>query len=123
MVSLGLGCKSFKGDTILAKISFPDELQTVGENVFADNTVLARIEYCGKLTSFPIAAICPPERLAAIAAKEKAASDKAAADLLAKQKPATTAPVTKITITCIKGKVNKKVTALKPTCPKGYKKR
>jgi hypothetical protein len=29
----------------------------------------------------------------------------------------------KITITCIKGKVTKKVTGIKPTCPKGYKKK
>ena len=28
-----------------------------------------------------------------------------------------------ITITCIKGKVTKKVTAVKPTCPAGYKKK
>jgi hypothetical protein len=29
----------------------------------------------------------------------------------------------KITITCIKGKTTKKVTALKPKCPTGYKKK
>jgi hypothetical protein len=29
----------------------------------------------------------------------------------------------KITITCIKGKTIKKVTAVKPKCPKGYKKK
>ncbi|MEY4959419.1 MAG: hypothetical protein RL271_793, partial [Actinomycetota bacterium] len=35
----------------------------------------------------------------------------------------TAAPVTKkTTITCVKGKLVKKVTALKPVCPKGYKK-
>ena len=31
--------------------------------------------------------------------------------------------VKKITITCIKGKTSKKVTAVKPTCPTGYKKK
>ena len=35
----------------------------------------------------------------------------------------TTAPVKKTTISCIKGKVVKKVTAVKPVCPKGYKKK
>jgi hypothetical protein len=30
---------------------------------------------------------------------------------------------TKVTITCVKGKTSKKVTALKPTCPAGYKKK
>jgi hypothetical protein len=29
----------------------------------------------------------------------------------------------KITITCTKGKTTKKVTAIKPTCPTGYKKK
>jgi hypothetical protein len=31
--------------------------------------------------------------------------------------------VKKITITCIKGKTSKKVTAVKPKCPKGYKRK
>jgi hypothetical protein len=31
--------------------------------------------------------------------------------------------VKKTTITCIKGKVTKKVTAVKPVCPAGYKKK
>ena len=36
----------------------------------------------------------------------------------------TAAPLAKkITITCVKGKLVKKVTAVKPVCPKGYKKR
>ena len=29
----------------------------------------------------------------------------------------------KVTITCIKGKLTKKVTAFKPKCPAGYKKK
>ena len=35
----------------------------------------------------------------------------------------TVAPIKKITITCVKGKVVKKVTAVKPVCPTGYKKK
>ena len=31
--------------------------------------------------------------------------------------------VKKVTITCIKGKTNKKVTAVKPKCPTGFKKK
>ena len=34
-----------------------------------------------------------------------------------------TAVVKKITITCVKGKLIKKVTAIKPTCPSGYKRK
>jgi hypothetical protein len=49
---------------------------------------------------------------------------KAAADLKAKQEAdAKAAALKKTTITCLKGKLVKKVTAVKPVCPKGYKKK
>lgn len=78
------------------------------------------------------------ERLALIAADKaakelkakqevdaKAAADKAAAELKAKQEADARATATpkKVTITCVKGKATKKVTAVKPLCPKGYKKK
>ena len=59
-------------------------------------------------------------------AEAKAAADKAAADLLAQQKAAAiakAAALKKTTITCIKGKLTKKVTAVKPVCPAGYTKK
>ena len=53
-----------------------------------------------------------------------AAEAKATAELKAKQEAeAKAAALKKTTITCIKGKLVKKVTAIKPVCPKGYKKR
>ena len=69
------------------------------------------------------------------AAAEKAAADKAAADKAAADKiiqdakleaakiiaDAKAAAIKKITITCVKGKLTKKVTAVKPKCPSGYK--
>jgi hypothetical protein len=57
------------------------------------------------------------------AAADKAAADKAAADKAAADKAAAdkAAAVKKRTITCLKGKVIKKVTAIKPKCPSGYK--
>jgi membrane protein involved in colicin uptake len=54
------------------------------------------------------------------AAADKAAADKAAADKAAADKAASTK---KTTITCIKGKLTKKVTAVNPKCPAGYKKK
>ena len=74
------------------------------------------------------------------AAADKAAADKAAADvraaaakLLADAKAEAAAILAaaqvkvaaqkKITITCVKGKLTKKVTAVKPVCPAGYKKK
>ena len=59
----------------------------------------------------------------------KAAADKVAADLKAKQEAEAKAAADKvaaskkITITCVKGKIIKKVTAAKPTCPTGFKKK
>ena len=49
------------------------------------------------------------------AAADKAAADKAAANKIAASK--------KITITCVKGKLSKKVTVVKAVCPAGYKKK
>ena len=57
---------------------------------------------------------------AAKAADAKAAADKAAADKAAADKAAA---VKKLTITCVKGKLTKKVTAVKPVCPSGFKKK
>jgi hypothetical protein len=51
-------------------------------------------------------------------AEARVAADKLAADKLAASKLVS---IKKTTITCIKGKVTKKVTAVKPVCPKGYK--
>jgi hypothetical protein len=77
-------------------------------------------------------------------ADAKAAADKAAAELKVKQEAdakaaaelkakqdadakaaanKAAAATKKTTITCVKGKLTKKVTAVKPVCPKGYKKK
>ena len=63
-------------------------------------------------------------------AEAKLAADKIAADLKEKQDAEAKAAADKAaaaskktTITCVKGKFTKKVTAVKPVCPKGYKKK
>ncbi len=64
-------------------------------------------------------------------AEAKAAAEKSAAELKAKQEAeakaaaekAAAAVKRKTTINCIKGKIIKKVTGVKPQCPKGYKKK
>lgn len=58
----------------------------------------------------------------------RAAADKAAAELKAKQEAeaaalAAAAKSRKTTITCVKGKLTKKVTGVNPKCPKGYKRK
>jgi hypothetical protein len=59
------------------------------------------------------------------AAAEKLISDAKAeaARILAEANAQAKAATKKTTITCIKGKLTKKVTAVKPVCPKGYKKK
>jgi hypothetical protein len=57
---------------------------------------------------------------------DKAVVEKAAVALKAKleaeaKAKAKAAALKKTTITCVKGKLTKKVTAVKPVCPKGYK--
>jgi hypothetical protein len=54
---------------------------------------------------------------------EAAAAAKVAADLKAKQNSAKVSQRKKVTITCVKGKLTKKVTAFNPKCPSGYKKK
>jgi membrane protein involved in colicin uptake len=53
-------------------------------------------------------------------AEAKAAADQLAAEKLAAAKAAS---LKKITITCIKGNLTKKVTSISPKCPTGYKKK
>ena len=60
---------------------------------------------------------------AELKAKQEAEA-KAAAELKAKQEAeAKAAALKKTTITCLKGKLVKKISAVKPVCPKGYKKK
>jgi hypothetical protein len=54
----------------------------------------------------------------------KQEADRLAVELKAKQEAdAKAAAMKKTTITCVKGKTTKKVTAVKPKCPSGYKKK
>jgi hypothetical protein len=57
-------------------------------------------------------------------ADAKAAAERVAAELKAKQEVSAKEAATKrTTIVCIKGKLTKKVTAVKPVCPAGYRKK
>ena len=57
-------------------------------------------------------------------AEAKAAAElKAKQDADAKAAAAKVAASKKFTITCVQGRLTKKVTAVKPVCPKGYKKK
>jgi membrane protein involved in colicin uptake len=62
--------------------------------------------------------------IAKFEAELKAKQEAEDAELKAKQEAeAKAAALKKTTITCVKGKLTKKVTAVKPKCPTGYKKK
>jgi hypothetical protein len=64
------------------------------------------------------------ERIKAELTAKQDADAKATADLQAKQEAdMTAAALKKKTISCVKGKLVKKVKAVKPVCPKGYRKK
>ena len=96
------------------------------------NIQLTRSEYSNPdffIKRFVLVSKAEEEAKAKAAAELKAkqeAEANAAAELKAKQeadaKAASIAAANKkTTITCVKGKLNKKVTAVKPRCPNGYK--
>ena len=98
------------------------------------NIQLTRSEYSNPdffIKRFVLVSKAEEEAKAKAAAELKAkqeAEAKAAAELKAKQEAdakaaAIAAANKKTTITCIKGKLTKKVTAAKPKCPAGYKKK
>jgi hypothetical protein len=67
-----------------------------------------------------IAQAAADELIAETKAMQEAAA-KTAVELKAKQEAAVKAAGKRITITCTKGKLTRKVTAVKPKCPTGYK--
>ncbi len=118
---------AFARISTLTTVLLSENLKFLGVNVFEENRSLTRIEYCGNLTGVPVTPVCPSKAAAdaQAAADAKAAADKIiqdakleAARILAAAKAAASK---KTTITCFNGKLTKKVTAVKPKCPFGYK--
>lgn len=128
-----LECGVFSGITTLSSVSLPasvTRMTSVGngcESPFERNFALTKIEYCGtnKLEFLPIAPTCSPERKAL----DQAIINEAKAKIQVNTKQNAEAKVKakvliqKTTITCIKGKLTRKVTAINPKCPAGYKKK
>ena len=78
----------------------------------------------GKVLAAELKAKQDAEAKAAIELKAKQdAEAKAAIELKAKQDAEAKAAIKKTSITCLKGKLTKKITAVKPQCPKGFKKK
>jgi len=88
-----------------------------------------RIDFSREYIKIPISdlLVSPQVKAAADLKAKQEADAKAAADLKAKQEAdakaaaVKTVATKKTTITCVKGKLTKKVTAVKPKCPAGYR--
>jgi hypothetical protein len=101
-----------------------DTAQAYPEVIEAANKFLADQIILEEKTAAELKAKQEAEAKAALELKAKeeakALAEKLAAEKLAASKAAA---LKKTTITCTKGKLVKKVTAIKPVCPKGYKKK
>jgi len=104
------------------KINTPDSIQLIENSKKRKNEVEA--ELIAKVLAERQANSDAGLKAAAEIKAKQEAEAKAAADLKAKQDAAAkSAAIKKTTITCVKGKLTKKVTAMKPACPAGYKKK
>ena len=99
-----IGVGAFSGAKI-TQVDIPDSVKTIGRYAFDE--VITSIIHCGAKGELPIMPTCPAERKAIIDAAAKSAAKAATAK--------------KTTITCVKEKLIKKVTAIKPKCPSGYR--
>ncbi len=103
-------------------VSFAKEKLASQERMKAEADARAKAEADAKVKAEADARIRAEQE-----AKAKAEAEaKARADAEAKaigEAAAAAAKATKVTITCVKGKTKKKVTAVNPKCPKGFKKR
>lgn len=143
-----IGFTAFYGNN-LVKVDIPDTVTEIWFQAFHGNKNLESIIYCGPdIKNLLTSPTCPEDRKAVVAAAnakaaaEKAAVNKAAAEKVAAEKAAADKAAAdqaaayeadlreaadqaeqeaqKITITCKKGSVTKKVYGLSPKCPKGY---
>jgi septal ring factor EnvC (AmiA/AmiB activator) len=96
-----------------------------GSNKIAEELAAAELKAKQESDAKAAAELKAKKDAEAKAAADKAAKEKVAADALAQQKPtAVSKPLAKKKlITCMKGTLTKKVSAIKPVCPKGFKKK
>ena len=98
-----------------------DGSYAVGD-IFEGSYAIENISYCGELKGFIVTPIC----LASKASPTPTPTPIVTVTPSSTPEPVVARPTTvakKTTITCVKGKLIKKVTAVKPMCPAGYKKK
>lgn len=112
----------FKGDYSLI---IPSE---IAKCLWASNLINARLQLSvinsdGTPNIATVTTKISAERFSFHAAGFHFSSPKLVARVVSSNIPAPAQPAVKKTITCVKGKLVRKVTALEPKCPSGYKKR
>ena len=118
LVSLEWEKQDLLAGFVSEKQNLIDSYESENENLLAENLLLAQEN------ELLLEALATAKEAAAELKAKQDAEAKAAAELKAKQDAeAKAAASKKTTLTCIKGKTTKKVTAVKPVCPKGYKKK
>jgi branched-chain amino acid transport system substrate-binding protein len=132
---LNLNSKAIVGRTVLTVEQIEKEAKLAAEKILAEaeakawaireaqKLAEAKIEAERKIAEAKALAAKIVEAAKAAAAKAAAAKAAAAKAAAAKAAAAKAAALKKSTITCVKGKLTKKVTAVKPKCPVGYKKK
>ena len=116
--------KANAGDQFDTAQAFPDVIKAandfLAEQIAKEEKESAEIKAAQESTAKALAA----EKIAQELREKEEAAAKAALELKLKQEAlAKQSSSKKITITCVKGKIIKKVTAVKPICPNGYKKK
>ena len=111
--------------------AFPDVIEAadkfLAKQVILEETITAELKAKQEVEAKAAADLKAKQEVEAKAAAELKAKQEAeeaifAAEQKAKQEAAAKAAATKkTTITCVKGKSTKKITAIKPKCPSGYK--
>ena len=116
------------GDQFDTAQAYPDVIEAaskfIEQQVINEAKAAAELKAKQEAEAKDAAELKAKQEAEAIAALELRAKEEAEAKAVAEKLAATkAASLKKTTITCIKGKLVKKVTAVKPVCPKGYKKK
>ena len=116
------------GDQFDTAQAYPDVIEAASkfleQQVINEAKAAAELKAKQEAEAKDAAELKAKQEAEAIAALELRAKEEAEAKAVAEKLAATkAASLKKTTITCIIGKLVKKVTAVKPVCPKGYKKK
>ncbi len=121
-----IGVAAFYGATSLRSLTIPNSVTTIGRGAFADLASLTSLTIPNSVTTIGISAFEGLTSLSSLTldganSKFSSAALQLIAAIVAYAREAGADTAAMKTMTCIKGKLVKKITAVKPKCPSGYK--